>query len=86
MLVAANFRKEVTSTVLWLLNFGLRVQCFRVTPYSMGEQNFLNIEQIIPTKDSEEFMISIADKVREEIEGATEEKIAIRSAANSGLR
>jgi len=52
----------------------------------MGEQNFLNIEQIIPTKDSEEFMISIADKVREEIEGATEEKIAIRSAANSGLR
>ena len=74
MLVAANFRKEVTSTVLWLLNFGLRVQCFRVTPYSMGEQNFLNIEQIIPTKDSEEFMIGIADKVREEIEGATEEK------------
>jgi hypothetical protein len=40
----------------------------------MGEQNFLNIEQIIPTKDSEEFMIGIADKVREEIEGATEEK------------
>jgi hypothetical protein len=74
MLVDANFRKEVTSTVLWLLNFGLRVQCFRVTPYSMGEQNFLNIEQIIPTKDSEEFMIGIADKVREEIEGATEEK------------
>jgi hypothetical protein len=28
MLVAANFCKEVTFTVLWLLNFGLRVQCF----------------------------------------------------------
>jgi hypothetical protein len=40
MLVAANFRKEVTSTVLWILNFGLRVQCFLVTSYSMGEQNF----------------------------------------------
>ncbi len=74
ILVAANFRKEVTSTVLWLLNFGLRVKCFRVTPYSMGEQHFLNVEQIIPTKDSEEFMIGIADKEREEVEGTTAEK------------
>jgi hypothetical protein len=74
MLIAANFRKEVTSTVLWLLNFKLRVQCFRVTPYSMGDQYFLNIEQIIPTKDVEEFMIGIADKALDEIEGAAEEK------------
>ena len=74
ILIAANFRKEVTSTVLWLLNFKLRVQCFRVTPYSMGDQHFVNIEQIIPTKDVEEFMIGIADKARDEIEGATEEK------------
>lgn len=74
ILIAANFRKEVTSTVLWLLNFKLRVQCFRITPYSMGDQHFLNIEQIIPTKDVEEFMIGIADKSLDEVEGATEEK------------
>lgn len=74
VLVAANFRKEVTSTVLWLLNFKLRVQCFRVTPYSMGEDYFLSIEQIIPTKDAEEFMIGIADKARDEVEGVAEEK------------
>src|SRR6202790_1022838 len=74
ILIAANFRKEVTSTVLWLLNYRLRVQCFRVTPYSMGEQHFLNIEQIIPTKDVEEFMIGLADKALDEVEGATQEK------------
>src|ERR1700730_12818699 len=74
ILIAANFRKEVTSTVLWLLNFKLRVQCFLVTPYSMGDQHFLNIEQIIPTKDVEEFMIGLADKALDEIEGATQEK------------
>jgi uncharacterized protein DUF4268 len=73
ILIAANFRKEVTSTVLWLLNFKLRVQCFRVTPYSMGDQHFLNIEQIIPTKDVEEFMIGLADKALDEIEGVTKE-------------
>jgi hypothetical protein len=74
ILIAANFRKEVTSTVLWLLNFKLRVQCFRVTPYSMDTQHFLNIEQIIPTKDVEELRIRVADKSLDEIEGATEEK------------
>jgi hypothetical protein len=74
ILIAANFRKQVTSTVLWLLNFKLRVQCLRVTPYSMGEQHFLNIEQIIPTKDVEDFMIGIADKSLDEVEGAAEEK------------
>lgn len=72
ILIAANFRKEVTSTVLWLLNFKLRVQCFQVNPYSMGDHHFLDIEQIIPTKDVD--TIGIADKSLGEVEGATEEK------------
>ncbi len=71
ILVAANFRKEVTSTVLWLLNFNLRVQCIRVVPYSMGDEHFLNIEQIIPTKDAEEYIIRLAAKAKEENEGAS---------------
>ena len=48
ILIAANFRREVTSTVLWLLNYRVRLQCFKVTPYTMGEQLLLNFEQIIP--------------------------------------
>ena len=72
--VAANFRKEVTSTVLWLLKFKLRIQCFRVTPYSLDEQHFLNVEQIIPTKDTEEFMIRMADKAQDE-NAVEEEKL-----------
>jgi len=74
ILIAANFRKEVTSAVLWLLNFKLRIQCFRVTAYSMGEQHFLNIEQIIPIKEAEDFMIGIADKALDEVEGVNQEK------------
>lgn len=67
ILVARNFRKEVTSTVLWLLNYKLRIQCFMVTPYQLGEQLFLNIEQIIPMQASEEYIISMADKTQEDI-------------------
>ena len=74
IMVAANFRKEVTSTVLWLMNFKIRIQCFKVTPFSMDDNLFLNVEQIIPTKDAEEFMIGIAGKAIEEIEDAEAEQ------------
>ena len=73
ILIAANFRKEVTSTVLWLLNYDIRLQCFKVTPFSKGEELFLNIDQIIPTKDAEEFMIGLAEKTREEVSGSKAE-------------
>jgi Domain of unknown function (DUF4268) len=74
VLIAANFRKEVTSTILWLLNFKMRVQCFRVTPWSSGPDVFLKVDQIIPTKDAEEYMIGLASKSLDEVEAAVEEK------------
>jgi len=68
IMIAAKFRKEVTSSVLWLMNFKMRIQCFKVTPYALDKQLFLNIEQILPTKATEDFAISIASKAQEEIE------------------
>ncbi|WP_298742679.1 DUF4268 domain-containing protein [uncultured Brevundimonas sp.] len=73
ILVAANFRREVTSTVLWLSNFRVRIQCFRASPFAMGEELFLSIDQIIPTKDTEEFTIGLADKAKDEVEGLEKE-------------
>lgn len=67
ILIAANFRKEVTSTVLWLMNYNLRIQCFRVKPLQLGEQFFLEIKQIIPVKETEDYQIKIAEKTHEEI-------------------
>lgn len=66
MLVAANFRKEVTSTALWLLGQGISIQCFKVTPYALGEQLLINIDQIIPTPEAKELMIGINAKEAEE--------------------
>ncbi|NND77877.1 MAG: DUF4268 domain-containing protein [Flavobacteriales bacterium] len=74
MLVAGEYRKEVTSTVLWLLNYNLRIQCFKTTPYKFGEQILLNIEQIIPMKEAEEFSIRMAEKTIEDISNQEELK------------
>lgn len=74
MLIAAHFRKEVTNTVLWLLNYKLRVQCFTVTPYSLGEQLLLDVKQIIPMPDTEEYTISMATKTQDDIASQEHQK------------
>jgi hypothetical protein len=66
MLVAANFRKEVTSTALWLLGQGINVQCIKVEPFSLGDQLLINISQIIPPPEVKELMIGINAKEAEE--------------------
>lgn len=76
ILVAANFRREVTSTVLWLMNYKIQVQCFKATPYELKGQFFLNLEQIIPTIDTEEYMVSMTNKTQDEI--STVEEIKTR--------
>lgn len=65
ILVAGNFRKEVTSTVMWLINRGIDVRCFKATPYEHKEEYLLDIEQIIPVKEAADYYIKMADKNKE---------------------
>lgn len=66
VLIAGHFRKEVTSTVLWLMNYKLQVQCFEATVYARDEELFLNLEQIIPLRGAEEYIIGMAEKTQED--------------------
>ena len=87
ILVAANFRKEVTSTVLWLMNYNLRLQCFKVTPFQNGKELLLDIEQIIPIKDAEEYIIKMAEKSKDDsmVEAQASERHKIREEFWSNL-
>jgi len=77
VLVSGNYRKEVTSTVLWLLQkYNLKIQCFKATPFAFGEQILLNIEQIIPVHEVEEYTVKMAEKAQEE--QSTQEEQATR--------
>lgn len=66
MFIAANFRREVTATVLWLLSRGIRAQCFKVTPFGFGDELILDVQQIIPTPEAADFMIGMSTKENEE--------------------
>jgi len=74
ILVAADYRKEVTSTVLWLSQFEVECQCFKVTPWQAGSELFLTVEQIIPTPEAADFMIGMLAKENEEKSASAEEK------------
>ncbi|WP_296442823.1 DUF4268 domain-containing protein [Rhodoferax sp. UBA5149] len=66
IMVAAEFRKEVTSAVLWLLKHKVLVKCFKATPFQDGPDLFLTVEQLIPLPEAEELMIGISEKEVEE--------------------
>src|SRR5690625_4783949 len=67
IMIAANFRKEVTSTAMWLLDHNIKIKCIKVTPYELSGQILLDTEQIIPIIDAEDYLIKIANKKQEEI-------------------
>ncbi len=82
ILIAANFRKEVTATVLWLLSHGINAQCFKVTPFSFKNELLLDVQQIIPMPEAEEFMIGMTSKDNEEkiVRGAVKKRHKLRLA------
>ena len=60
--VAANFRKEVTSSVLWLRNYGIDIKCIKVSPFMYNGKMMVEFDQIIPIKEAEEYIIKMAEK------------------------
>jgi hypothetical protein len=52
VLAAANFSKELTTSVMWLNKRDSDIRCVRLQPYRSGEELLLDIEQIIPLPEA----------------------------------
>jgi hypothetical protein len=72
--VAANFRKEVTSSVLWLRNFGIDINCIKVSPFMYNGKLMVEFDQIIPIKEAEEYTIKMAEKKKVDSQNAESKK------------
>jgi len=64
--IAANFRREVTATVLWLREHQIDARCIKVVPYKFGVEIFVDLQQVIPTPEAADYMIRMAEKDSEE--------------------
>jgi RecB family endonuclease NucS len=66
VLVSAEFSKEITTTVLWLNNYGLDIRCVRIKPYKDGNRTLVDIEQVIPLPEASTYIIQVGEKNRQE--------------------
>jgi hypothetical protein len=67
VLVSAGFDREITTTVLWLTDlYGLDIRCVRLTPYRIGDQLLLDVQQVIPLPEASELTIQLQRKATQE--------------------
>jgi hypothetical protein len=66
VLASANFSRELTTTVMWLNERDLDIRCVRIRPYRLGAEVVLDVQQVIPLPEAEEYQVQLRQKVREE--------------------
>lgn len=66
VLVSAEFSKEITTTVLWLNDYGLDIRCVRIKPYNDKGRTLVDVEQVIPLPEASQYQVSVSAKNRQE--------------------
>lgn len=63
ILAAADFSKELTTTVLWLRDHDIDIRCVRLKPYKLhAGQVVVDIQQLIPLPETGDFQTKLGDK------------------------
>lgn len=66
VLVSAEFSKEITTTVLWLINYEIDIKCIRIKPYNDNGRTLVDIEQVIPLPEASDYITQLTSKGRQE--------------------
>lgn len=62
VLVSADFKKELTTAVLWLREWELDIRCVKLKPYHDGDGIILEVQQIVPLPEATEYQVSIRNE------------------------
>jgi len=65
-LSSAEFSQELTSSVLWLADHGIDIRCVRLKPYSLDGRLLVDVQQIIPLPEAEEYQVQFREKSQKE--------------------
>jgi hypothetical protein len=69
VLASANFSKELTTSVMWMISKGIDITCIKLEPYIFNGEVLLDITQIIPLPEAESYLIKIKEKNFEKLTG-----------------
>jgi hypothetical protein len=68
VLVSAEFSKEITTSVLWLnehLDDEVDIRCVRLRPYALETRILLDVQQIVPLPEAEQYTAGVKVKAEE---------------------
>ena len=71
VLASAEFSKELTSAVLWLNEKGIDIRCVKMEPFFDGQRILLDIQQVIPLPETEQFQVQVRQKKQKEQQSRT---------------
>ncbi len=74
VLVSAEFSKELTTSVMWLNDFGLDIRCVRISPYKNGNETLLDVHTLIPIPEAADYQVQIREKKQKERAARTSAK------------
>lgn len=66
VLASAEFSKELTSSVLWLIDHGIDIRCVRLKPYSLGDRLLVDVQQIVPLPEAADYQVQVREKAQKE--------------------
>ena len=71
VLASAEFSKELTSSVLWLIDHDIDIRCVRLKPYNLDGRLLVDVQQIIPLPEAAEYQVQAREKARKERQART---------------
>jgi hypothetical protein len=66
VLVSEGFSKELTTAVLWLNSRDINIRCIRLQPYRSDGKTLIDVQQVIPLPEAQEYTIRIREKQQQE--------------------
>jgi hypothetical protein len=66
VLASAEFSKEITSSVLWLIDHGIDIRCVRLKPYMLAGRTLVDVQQIVPLPEAADYQIQVREKAQKE--------------------
>ena len=71
VLASAEFSRELTTSVLWLIDRDIDIRCVRLQPYDIDGRIFVDVQQIIPLREVADYQVRVSEKKRKEREART---------------
>lgn len=72
ILASAEFSRELTTSVLWLIERGIDIRCVRLQPYGLDGRVLVDVQQIIPLPEMAEYQVRVTEKKRKEREARSD--------------